>query len=201
MRVFTLFFVLFFPCSSFASSASLVGSKESLRKQNEVADQEALQRIRTLAELKDLKSAKVLLPLPESVVDKRLSEEYRWSLPRVSSFLEDLASVLMSNFGREFKVTSAVRTIEYQKILQIRIPNAVPTEGERASSHLTGATVDITKVGMSKKELQFVRRTLLDLEERNLIEATEEWVQSCFHIMVFASYNGNLKAPISVTAD
>jgi hypothetical protein len=42
---------------------------------------------------------------------------------------------------------------------------------------------------MSKAELKWMRSILSDLKEGNYLEAVEEHVQPCFHIMVFKSYS------------
>ncbi len=193
MRRIVLFLtvlVIFLPRFAFSQTSSLVGSKDSLRKQNEMADIEGLPRIRNLKELREMINAKIFLPITSSVkIDKRLEEERRVSLPRVNNFLDDYVVSFINFFGRQFQVNSVVRTAEFQLRLFLTNPNAAPVEGERASPHLTGSTVDIGKLGMSEDELRFMRHTLLRLEEQNVIEASEEWGQACFHIMVFASYS------------
>lgn len=194
MKKFVLFLaVLFFvllPRVVFSQTSSLVGSKDSLRKQNEMADIEGLPRIRNLKELREFKDAKILLPLTSSVkIDKRLDEERRFSLPRVNNFLDDYVVSFINFFGRQFQVNSAIRTAEFQLRLFLTNPNAAPVDGDRSSPHLTGSAIDIAKLGMTEEELRFMRHTLLRLEEQNVIEASEEWGQPCFHITVFASYS------------
>jgi hypothetical protein len=67
--------------------------------------------------------------------------------------------------------------------------NTAPISGPKKSSHLTGATVDIAKVGLTKAELDWLRKKLLVLEAEDLIEATEEQDQLVFHAMVFHTYS------------
>ena len=78
--------------------------------------------------------------------------------------------------------------------------NAAPAYGLERSSHLTGATVDITKIGMAAKQVSWMRRRLNELEKNELIEYVEEVnQQSTFHIMVFAKYckkNGEINTPL-----
>jgi hypothetical protein len=66
--------------------------------------------------------------------------------------------------------------------------NAAPIEGDRASSHLAGVTVDIARKGMSRKERQWLTKYLVEMRELGLVEAIEERRQSCFHIMVSNRY-------------
>ena len=195
LNLYITIFCLLFPTTAFSATASLVGSPESLVKQNKVADLEMLKRIENDRDLEELKKAGIVVPLPLSAkIDSRLDEKWRYCLQCTSDFLDDLAVDFIDRFGRQFQVNSAVRTIERQ--LEIRRGdknnpeniNAAPTEGQRASPHLTGATIDIAKIGLSSEELDWLRERLLLFEDRDFVEATEEWEQLCFHVMVFNSY-------------
>jgi hypothetical protein len=85
-------------------------------------------------------------------------------------------------------VSSAVRTVAYQKQLMKTNGNATAAEGDVASPHLTGATIDIAKQGMSLREIAWMRTWLLALENAGKIDVEEEFQQSCFHITVYKSY-------------
>ena len=65
---------------------------------------------------------------------------------------------------------------------------AAPAEGDLVSPHLTGATVDIAKKGLSRAEIAWMRRQLADLQTAGKIDVEEEFKQSCFHITVYKSY-------------
>ena len=81
-----------------------------------------------------------------------------------------------------------MRTVEYQKRLERTNGNAAPAEGDLVSPHLTGATVDIAKKGLSRAEIAWMRRRLLGLEAEGKIDVEEEFKQACFHITVYKSY-------------
>ncbi len=66
--------------------------------------------------------------------------------------------------------------------------NAAPAVGDLVSPHLTGATIDIAKKGMSRSEVEWMRRRLLALEDAGKIDAEEEFHQACFHITVYKTY-------------
>ena len=66
--------------------------------------------------------------------------------------------------------------------------NAAPAEGETASSHLAGLTVDIAKKGMSRRQRGFTESYLVKMRNRELVEAVEERRQACFHVMVSDRY-------------
>jgi hypothetical protein len=85
-------------------------------------------------------------------------------------------------------VTSAVRTVEYQRKLIGVNGNAAPAEGDVASPHLTGGAIDIAKSQMSKKEIAWMRRWLLPLQDAGQIDVEEEFKQACFHITVYDTY-------------
>ena len=169
----------------------LVGSPASQRRQNEEIDLLKLERIANDRQLKELKRRKVLVPLPTSEylrVDERLASKWRWCQLWTAQFLDNLAAKFYYHFRTPLQVNSAVRTIAYQASLTRHNGNAAPTDGDRASSHIVGSTVDIAKKFMTLDEIRWMQVSLLDLERQGLVEATEEHNQSVFHIMVFKRY-------------
>ncbi|KND47624.1 MAG: hypothetical protein AB201_01675 [Parcubacteria bacterium C7867-006] len=175
--------------------SSLVGSTVSQHKQNDHAEEEGLPQIRNDEELNTLKESGALVPIPGTVrVDYRLEDKWRWCLPQTSFFLGDIGLEFQEVFGKRLQINSAVRTTLRQIELQKTNNNAVPVTGRRRSSHLTGATVDIAKIGLTKDELEWVRLKLLSLEDEEKLEATEEHDQLVFHVMIFQSYTNEAKA-------
>jgi hypothetical protein len=81
-----------------------------------------------------------------------------------------------------------VRTVEYQKQLMEINGNAAQAEGDIVSPHVTGATIDIAKHGLSRQEVGWLRRWLLPLQTAGKIDVEEEFQQACFHITVYKSY-------------
>jgi hypothetical protein len=81
-----------------------------------------------------------------------------------------------------------VRTVTYQKQLMKTNGNATAAEGDVASPHLTGATIDIAKQGLTLQEIGWMRTWLLRLQDAGKIDVEEEFQQSCFHITVYKSY-------------
>lgn len=157
--------------------------------QNIFADEEGLVRM-TEAEFRMAVREKKLVPLPKHrslEIDPRLDKPYRYLLPRATTFLTELAAEFGKTFrGRRLRVTSAIRPIERQKRLQQWNPSAASTEGEKASTHSTGATLDITKKNLRSKERVWLARELLKLECRGLAETLEE--RGAFHVMVLRAY-------------
>jgi hypothetical protein len=169
----------------------LRGSYESLVRQNEISDAEGLERILDDTDLADRIARGLLVPVPVSTsleVNPDLPENRRYCRPWTASFLLDLGRAHAAVFHHPLIVTSAVRTVEYQKKLMGTNGNATAAEGDVASPHLTGATIDIAKHGLSRQELGWMRDRLLYLQQAGKIDVEEEFRQSCFHISVYKNY-------------
>jgi hypothetical protein len=174
-----------------AIPASLRGTHESLERQNTRLDAEGLERIEDESDLVDRIARKVLVPIPASsalTVNPELASTHRYCRPWTALFLADLSRAHAAAFHRPLEVSSAVRTMEYQKRLMRINGNAAPAEGDIVSPHLTGATIDIAKEGLSRSEMAWMRTRLLDLEASGKIDVEEEFRQACFHITVYRSY-------------
>ncbi len=149
-----------------AMPAPLRGSLESLERQNQRLEAEGLERIEDESDLEARIADGVLVPVPESgslTVNADLPLNHRYCRPWTARFLADLAREHEAAFHKPIEVSSAVRTVEYQMRLMVTNGNAAPAEGDIVSPHLTGATVDIAKKGMSHGELAWMRQRLLTL--------------------------------------
>jgi len=169
----------------------LRGNYESLVRQNEKTEADSLERIEDDADLDDRIARKMLVPVPVSAqlnVNQNLPENRRYCRPWTARFLSDLARAHAAAFHGPLEVSSAVRTVEYQKQLMKVNGNATAAEGDIASPHLTGATIDIAKNVLSRKEVAWMRAWLLPLQTAGKIDVEEEFKQSCFHITVYKSY-------------
>jgi Family of unknown function (DUF5715) len=169
----------------------LVGSLASLERQNERDNAEGLTRIEDDAQLNQMRREGELVPLPVGATlraNPELPMNRRYTRPWTAKFLADTAHAHYVRFHRSLEVNSAVRTVAYQRYLMRVNGNAAPAEGETASPHETGATIDITKKGLSLSEIAWMRAYLLPLEAAGKIDVEEEFYQSCFHITVYKSY-------------
>ena len=167
------------------------GTRESLVRQNTRAEAEGLARVRDDADIVALLHNGLLVPLPITAglrSDPRLPENRRYCRPWTAHFLADLARAHAQQFHDGLQVNSAVRTVEYQRHLLRVNGNAAPAEGDIASPHLTGATIDIGKKGMRAAEVAWMRSYLSPLESAGKIDVEEEFHQACFHISVYQSY-------------
>lgn len=169
----------------------LVGSLASLERQNERDQAEGLTRIQDDAQLNAMRREGELVALPVNATlraNPQLPVNRRYTRPWTEKFLTDTARAHYVRFHRPLEVNSAVRTVAYQRYLMRVNGNAAPAEGDTASPHLTGATIDIAKKGLSLSEIAWMRAYLLPLEEAGKIDVEEEFHQSCFHITVYRSY-------------
>lgn len=169
----------------------LRGSLESLTRQNSKLDAEGLERIEDESDLASRIAEGLLVPVPVSaalVVNSDLIPNHRYCRPWTARFLADLARQHEALFHKSLEVSSAVRTVEYQRHLMRTNGNAAPAEGDIVSPHLTGATVDIAKSGLSRHEMAWMRQQLLALQSAGKIDVEEEFRQACFHITVYRNY-------------
>jgi uncharacterized protein YcbK (DUF882 family) len=169
----------------------LRGSYESLVRQNEKTETDNLERIEDEDDLADRIARGMLVPVPVSsalTVNGKLPKNHRYCRRWTAEFLADLARAHAEKFHSPVMVSSAVRTVEYQKQLMKINGNAAEAEGDVASPHLTGATIDIAKQGLSRQEIGWMRAWLLPLETAGKIDVEEEFKQACFHITVYKSY-------------
>jgi hypothetical protein len=169
----------------------LKGSRASLVRQNERSEAEGLERIEDDDQLNEMRSQHALVALPVSAslrVNTELPVNRRYCRPWTARFLSDLGRVHYARFQRSLQVNSAVRTVAYQRHLIEVNGNAAPADGDIASPHLTGATIDIAKKGLSVSEIAWMRAYLLPLQTAGKIDVEEEFYQSCFHITVYKSY-------------
>jgi hypothetical protein len=166
-------------------------SRESLLLQNQEIDRLDLPRIQDDAELEQLKASEELVPIlagPTLRFDPRLDPDRRYCRPWTREFLDDLSQAYYKQFQTSIQVNSAVRTVKIQKRLRRHNRNAAPAEGEIASSHLAGITVDIQRRGLSREQLKWVQDYMLPLKQQSLIEPEEERHQWVFHVMVSERY-------------
>ena len=180
---------------SFRWASPLAGSRESLIHQNEMADAEGLERIQDDADLNNRIAEGALVPVPVSEsmrINEGLPDNRRYCRPWTADFLRSLAEAHAEAFPYSpLQVTSAVRTVEYQRRLQRINGNAAAADGDLASPHLTGGTIDLGKKGMSRREITWMRNWLMPLQQAGKIDVEEEFRQSCFHISVYKSFDGD----------
>lgn len=171
----------------------LRGSRESMLRQNDEIDRLQLVRIANDDELLDLVTREELVPLEDSralMINPSIEENRRYARAWTRDFVSDISEDFYAKFHQKIILTSAVRTQEQQEKLRHKNRNAAPSDGEIASSHLAGTTIDFAKKGMSRSQRKWFDRYVYDLQQAGLVEAAEERRQACYHIMVSERYTG-----------
>jgi hypothetical protein len=185
------------------------GSHESLVRQNQKATADELERIQDDEQLAELTRTQELVALPLGhalAVDPKLPDERRYCRPWTQTFLKDFAQAYYAEFKAPLQVNSAVRTVEVQAKLRRHNRNAAaafainPEDDEIMSPHLTGASVDIAKRGMTRKQRTWAQNYLLNLQKNGLIDAEEEFRQPVFHVTVYRDYDP-LSQPVATRPD
>ncbi len=167
--------------------------------QNDAADRYDLSRLETLDDLRAFVDAGRLVSVGDTdayAIDQTLAEMdpehrdlYRHARPWTKAFLDHELGAAHDAFGTRYVITSLVRTQAYQRRLCHSNGNAIcGASGWKRSSHLTGATVDISRIGLSRKEDAWIRRRLNTLASQGKVIYIQEYGQYCFHVMVLPSY-------------
>lgn len=174
--------------------------------QNELADHYHLPRFRDIGQLRASINSGKLVKVEETDAysfdptfgerDPEHRQLYAHVQPWTKAFLDRELGAAHAKFGTRYVITSMVRTQQYQDMLcgkrsGRRNANAIcGARGWQRSAHLTGATVDIGRLGLSDTEQDWIRHRLNMLLLRGkLVYIAEAGQQYCFHIMVLPSYD------------
>lgn len=179
------------PFASDRLIAPMRGSHMILVHQNQMAVSDGLLRVANDGQMEDMQRHKLLVALPNTASiqpDGRLPLNRRYARPWTVQFLNDLAQAHYARFHTPLVITSAVRTVAFQRHLVRVNGNAAPPTGDVASPHLYGQAVDLAKHGMTLTEIAWLRAWLTPVENDGKIDVEEEFLQSCFHISVYRRY-------------
>jgi uncharacterized protein YcbK (DUF882 family) len=174
-----------------AAAATLRANSESQLIQNEQADRDRLSRMEDQSMIDRFARLRLLVPVVDQTRNfyiYNVPEERRYLRPWAKLFLERLSRQYRGRFGQPLRITSLVRTEDHQRNLRGRNPNAAASSGEKRSAHLTGACLDISKKGMSRAQMRWVRQVLSSLKQKGFLFAVEEFTIPNFHIMVHRDY-------------
>jgi hypothetical protein len=167
-------------------------SLESLLLQNAEVDRLNLPRIQDDTELEALKADGSLVAITPSQslrIEHSLDPSRRYCRPWTLNFVNDLSLAYYNRFHQQIQLNSAVRTVKVQRKLRRHNRNAAPWEGETASSHLAGLTIDLQRRGLSKEQIRWMEHYLFYMKSLGLVEPEEERRHWCFHIMVSGRYD------------
>jgi hypothetical protein len=157
------------------AQSSLLGSHESLLRQNEEAREHDFTYLRTTADVRDYAQQGILVRLPGNADYELASDEvsFPYARPEVKTFIERLSEQYRSACGERLVVTSLTRPITRQ-----------PPNASVISVHPTGMAADLRRSDSSGCR-QWLETVLLDLEGKGVIEATREQYPPHYHVAVF----------------
>jgi murein DD-endopeptidase MepM/ murein hydrolase activator NlpD len=187
------------------SSAAAIPARRGHRaRENAGADADRLSRIPSRAILARFVRAGLLVPVPPVGPGFKVVDVEGWrrvARPWTRLFLYRLGAAMNALFGGRLRVTDITRTEAVQLALGQWNANAAPARGPGASTHLTGAAVDLSKVEHTDVEIAWLRVVLRRLTERALVDAIEEFAQPHFHVLVrraYAPYGARLRTPAAI---
>jgi hypothetical protein len=169
----------------------LKGNTHSQLIQNRYADRDDLSRMLDGEMIERFSRNGYLVRVPASTRHyylRYISPGHRFLRPWSKLFLDRLSRQYYARFKKRLRVTSLVRTVETQQALATSNGNAASPYGARRSSHLTGATLDISKRGMTRAELNWMRRVIYSLKKKGYLYGVEEFYQPTFHVMIYRNY-------------
>lgn len=191
-RTIAATFVLVLPfCTLKAERVTLRATQHSQVIQNDRADEDNLARLKDIEMVERFARLQLLEPVPvktDTYYLHAVLSANRYLRPWAKLFLDRISEQYRARFGKPIRVTSLTRTVVYQNSLRKRNRNAASPYGEKRSTHLTGASLDISKKGMRNAEILWVRRVLASLKDKGYLFAVEEFRQPNFHVMIYRNY-------------
>jgi hypothetical protein len=179
------------------------------RLQNDLADRYHLPRFKDIGQLKayikagkmarveDTDAYRLDATFGEKDPDHR--DTYAHVQPWTKAFLDREIGAAHAKFGTQYVITSLVRTQKYQNMLCHGNANAIcGGYGWKRSAHLTGATVDIGRLGLTEEEQDWLEHRLNVLwRQGKLVYIAEAGQQYCLHIMVLPTYLDDGKVAVT----
>lgn len=167
--------LLALPATAFSDAQSLLGSRESLMRQNDEARGHDYTYLRTSADVRDFARRGLLVRVPGNADYDIESDEvsFPYARPEVKLFVERLAEQYRDACGEKLVVTSLTRPITRQ-----------PWNASTLSVHPTGMAADLRRSSSSECR-GWLESTLLDLEGKGVLEATREQYPPHYHVTVF----------------
>lgn len=174
----------------------LVAPPGRLRRESDAALRDQLCRMRDIPMVQRFREAGLLVTVPAEAATyyvAGVSAPLRAARPWTKSFIEQTSRAFHRLFDRRLRITSLTRTRAVQRSLLRTNVGAAPAQGAVQSTHLTGATLDISKRALSATQVAWLRTVLDRLSRRGLIHVVEEFQAPHFHVMVtrrFLQYDG-----------
>lgn len=164
------------PPAAFASVANAVGlggSRSSMLRQHRVARKNNFTFLRTSKQVRDFIRKERLVRL-EGNADYAIGKvSFPYARDAVKLFVERIARRYHAATGDRLVVTSLTRPVSRQ-----------PRNASPLSVHPTGMAVDF-RMPEKRAHRRWLERALLELEDRNVLDATRERWPAHYHVAVF----------------
>lgn len=172
-RVAALSLLALASASASLTAQSLLGSKESMLRQNEEAREHDFTYLRTSSDVRDFAERGLLVRLRGNSDYRLASPSFPYARAEVKLFIERLSNQYHAACGERLVVTSLTRPITRQ-----------PPNASHLSVHPTGMATDLRRSSRASCR-EWLEGILLDLENRGVIEATREQYPPHYHVTVF----------------
>lgn len=157
-----------------AQAGELGGSMTSMRHQHGVAVEQDYTFLKTPAQVRDFVEKGRLVELAGNADYMLYKVSFPYARAEVRTFVEHFAADYRAATGQPLVVTSLTR------------PDALqPRNAHQLSVHPAGMAVDF-RVPDNANGRQWFEKTLLELETKELIDATRERYPPHYHVAVFA---------------
>ena len=165
-----------------AQQSSLSGSSMSMERQHRHAVEAGYTFVRTSRGVNELVEAGDLVRVSANRYVEIHNVSYPYARPPVKTLIERLGSQYFNACGEKLTVTSLTRPIERQ-----------PANAHNDSVHPTGMAVDLRS--HSKQSCRnWLERTLISLEDNNILDVTRERNPPHYHVAVFPEHYENYLA-------
>jgi LysM repeat protein len=165
--------VIFVAGASSPEAQSLLGSRASLLKQNEEAQEHQFSYLQTVSEVRDYAQRGLLVRVPGDGDYWVADASFPYARPEVKTFLERLSSQYHNACGEPLVVTSLTRPTDRQ-----------PRNASPLSVHPTGMAIDLRRSSRPACRA-WLEKNLLSLEGDGVVEATKENHPPHYHVAVF----------------
>jgi hypothetical protein len=156
-----------------ATAAGLAGSPASMRRQHKVAKKNNYTFLRTARQVREFIRNERLVRLQGNADYSVKAISFPYARDAVKLFVERIARQYHEATGDRLVVTSLTRPVSRQ-----------PRNASPLSVHPTGMAVDF-RMPKKASHRRWLERTLLSLEDMNVLDATRERRPAHYHVAVF----------------
>jgi LysM repeat protein len=169
----SLILLIFLAGAPSPEAQSLLGSRASLLKQNEEAQEHDFSYLQTASDVRDFADQGLLVRIPGDGDYQVADASFPYARPEVKTFIERLAGQYRGACGERLVVTSLTRPADRQ-----------PWNASPLSVHPTGMAIDLRRSSRPACRA-WLEKNLLVLEDNGVIEATKESHPPHYHVAVF----------------